>query len=638
MSLRRGGKSGVAVRFLALLVLIGLTLWVRVPLARAVSDAEQAFLSLYFTDEELRVFSATRSLQSISRIAENVTVVTANDIELMNAHTLADVLESVPGVTMNPAWHFAGNAAAETQGPDLRNVTVLLNGVPLNNLSDNIAGLGTVPVQDIAKVEIIKGPASSVWGSAMGGVINIITKAPGTKLVQGTVSLDYGSESTGDYRAAISGTSGRLGYYLSGTILKTDGLVEGFDVDAGHLGARLNFDFTDRTSASFTLFYDDNDRGDGVEEQYDLSWNISNKHLVSQLAVTSAVGGAGRLDLSLWTTRLDDQYFMHQSSDGTELSHNTFQEHRTGASAKYAVGLSSQSLVFGAEYSAGKIDASTTDEGELEQDQWALFANDTIAMGKLTIIPGLRFDDFSYTDSFWSPSLGLTYLLAKDTLFRATVARGFSNPTRLETSGNSAINKYQANPDLTVEKMWSYQMGFESAMLDFLWLKVSAYQHDVEDAIVMKELAPEPDFLWTSDNGGRQRRRGLDLEFMTKPIHNFTFAASACFLKVRDLETGEDLLDVPEQLYDVSLKYDDQKSFRALLKGRSLRMEEPDYNGADLGGFIVDLNLIKKVFSRSGISIEVFLNGHNLLDENQYFSKNYPNPGRWVEGGLRASF
>jgi len=160
----------------------------------------------------------------------------------------------------------------------------------------------------------------------------------------------------------------------------------------------------------------------------------------------------------------------------------------------------------------------------------------------------------------------------------------------------------------------------------------------VEDAIVMKELAPEPDFLWTRDNGGRQRRRGLDLEFMTKPIHNFTFAASACFLKVRDLETGEDLLDVPEQLYDVSLKYDDQKSFRALLKGRSLRMEEPDYNGADLGGFIVDLNLIKKVFSRSGISIEVFLNGHNLLDENQYFSKNYPNPGRWVEGGLRASF
>ena len=63
--------------------------------AAAVSEAEKTFLSMYFTDEELVVVSATRSLKSITRVAENVEVVTKEDIELMNAHTLADVLNGI---------------------------------------------------------------------------------------------------------------------------------------------------------------------------------------------------------------------------------------------------------------------------------------------------------------------------------------------------------------------------------------------------------------------------------------------------------------------------------------------------------------------------------------------------------------
>lgn len=632
----RAGKTGrVFVKSIVILLLIGLAVWVRVPVARAISNAEQAFLSLYFTDDELHVISSTRSLQSIARIAENVSVVTAEDIELMNAHTMVDVLGSVPGVLVNNSAPFVSGATAMIQGPDIRHVTVLLNGVPLNNLSDNVAILGAIPVQDIAKVEIVKGPASSVWGSAMGGVVNIITKGPGARAVQGSVALDYGSENTGDYRAAISGRLGGFGYAFSGTKLRSDGLVEGFDADAEHLSARLDYAIAERTSANFTLFYGDTNRGDGIDKQYDLAWSNRYTHLVSQLAVNSRIGRAGQIDLSLWTTRFDNRYFMSQLSDDLELSRGTFQENRSGASAKYSVSQSGQDLVLGVDYSAGTLDASTIDGADPELKQWAVFANDTIGLGNLTLTPGIRYDDISIADNFLSPSLGITFLLAKDTLLRATVARGFSIPTPGETSGDSEINRYQANPDLTVEKMWSYQAGFESGVLDTFWLKVSAYRHDVEDAIADKLL--ENDW-WTRVNAGRQRRQGLDVELRTKPIHNVTLAGSACFLDVRDLETDKDVIQAPKEIYDVSLKYDDLKSFRALLKGRYLRMDEPEGFNEDFSGIIVDLNLIKKIISRPGMSLEAFIAVHNLLNESQYHYIIYENPERWVEGGLRASF
>ncbi|MDA8423237.1 MAG: hypothetical protein M0Z89_07865, partial [Nitrospiraceae bacterium] len=66
--------------------------------AFAQSDEEKSFLSMYFSKDELNVISTTRSLKSISQVAENVTVVTAAEIKLMNAHTLADVLNTVTGI------------------------------------------------------------------------------------------------------------------------------------------------------------------------------------------------------------------------------------------------------------------------------------------------------------------------------------------------------------------------------------------------------------------------------------------------------------------------------------------------------------------------------------------------------------
>ncbi|HTZ18664.1 MAG TPA: TonB-dependent receptor plug domain-containing protein, partial [Dissulfurispiraceae bacterium] len=165
----RGGKSFVRAVHGVFTVLV---LYMMLPVFAFAeqSEEEKNFLLMYFKEEELQVVSSTRSIKSISRVAENMTVITAQDIERMNAHTLADVLNTVNGVQVQFSSTTPGShASASIQGSDERHVTIFIDGVVQNNLSSNRADMGLIPVQNIEKIEIVKGPASSVWGSALGG-------------------------------------------------------------------------------------------------------------------------------------------------------------------------------------------------------------------------------------------------------------------------------------------------------------------------------------------------------------------------------------------------------------------------------------------------------------------------------------
>ncbi len=632
----RPGFIGFSGRLIGVLTTAILVLLAVAPFAQAISEAEKSFLSLYFSEAELHVISATRSLQSIARVAENIEVVTADDIELMNAHTLADVLNTVNGVKVNFTGRFGAVAIVHVQGSEFSQVTVLLDGVPLSNVSDNMTEVGFFPVTDIERIEIVKGPASSAWGSALGGVINVITKGPGSKPIQGNASLDYGTKRSADYRAAVSGRLGGLGYYLSGTGLRTDGLTDGYDVHTGSLGAKLDYALSERTTVAFNLAYGSGPRGEGNYPEYDLAWDRDTRQTVSKLSLRSAVGSNGHLDLSLWSVAAKEDYFLRLLSDGQEQARSTVEWNRTGAGLSYTRSHGAHDLVVGADYSVGEIETSDLPGLSPDVTQWALYANDTIMLGALSVTPGIRYDDISISDGFVSPSLGATYALSRNTLLRATVARGFSVPSPIDTNaGTSELLGYRGNPDLEVEKIWSYQAGIEANLLDSLWLKVAAFRHDVDDAFVRIDL---DDGFQTDVNQGRQRRQGLEFAIKTVPYRHCTLAASAEFMEAEDRDTHEDVTGVPKQQFNVGLKYDDEQSFRALLSGNYRKEDyDPAYD-ADLGGFIFDLNLTKRFAVTMSTSLEAFFSVHNLFNGDQYYADIYKNPERWVEGGVRFSF
>jgi len=141
----------------------------------AQSEEEMKILRMFCKGKDL-VVSPTRHPKPISRVAENITVVTAREIEEMNAHTVAEVLNRVPGVFVNFNQDFGAASLIYIQGSEERHVLVLLDGVAWNFLADGHAETNSIPVGIIERIEVIKGPASSAWGSSLGGVINIITR------------------------------------------------------------------------------------------------------------------------------------------------------------------------------------------------------------------------------------------------------------------------------------------------------------------------------------------------------------------------------------------------------------------------------------------------------------------------------
>jgi vitamin B12 transporter len=600
--------------------------------ASAQPDDDRNILLMYYKEDELVVESATRSRKSITQTAENVTVITAEDIKLMNARTVAEVMNQVPGVQVFMTGGPGSSAPASIQGSDNRHTAVFVDGVPLNNLSDNVADLGVLPVQNIQKIEVIKGPASSAWGSALGGVINIITKSGSAERPGFMVSASLGERSTEDHRVEASGREDRLGYYLSAGRLRSDGFRARNDFDGDRAFLKLGYDLTRNTSITFSIGYEEFDRGVAELVDYDLFLRDSGSAVRSTAGLKNQVSDTVTLDLSLWHLRQDQDIHNYLLSTGSEFSKDTYEDEGFGTGVKLTWQPIDHTIVLGADLESKKLLSNTIAGGAQSLRKTACYANDTMTFGRLSVIPGIRFDKTDTNGEFTSPSLGLTYKPAEALLLRAYAARGFSLPPFAFTFGDNIF--HISNPDLKMERVWSYQAGAEATLPRNLWLKASAFQHDVSDVIVTEMLSAS---TFRSVNSGRQRRQGMELELRTAPVFHTSLTAGAVFMHARDRDTGETIMNIPQRTYDLGLLYD-HDALKAQVKGHAISWNTDAAVEGKYSAFVFDLHLTKKVPLRGRLSLEVFADVNNLFNDDQYAFSVYRNPGRWVDGGVRLLF
>ncbi|UCC40677.1 MAG: TonB-dependent receptor, partial [Candidatus Aminicenantes bacterium] len=218
-------------------------------------DEEMLILRMYYKEKDL-VVSATRHLKPISQVAENVTVVTAQEIEDMNAHTVAEVLNRLTGFFVSFSQDFGSTSLPRIQGSDEWHVLVLVDGVPWNFLSTGAAETNSIPVGIIERIEVIKGPASSAWGSSLGGVVNIITKSVGdTARPAVSIRASYGERNTQDYRAEASGLAGPAGYYLFAGRQESDGLRSSRYFDNDSFYSKWNLTVSDNVDVGLSIGY-----------------------------------------------------------------------------------------------------------------------------------------------------------------------------------------------------------------------------------------------------------------------------------------------------------------------------------------------------------------------------------------------
>ncbi|MEW6602669.1 MAG: TonB-dependent receptor, partial [Nitrospirota bacterium] len=457
----------------------------------ALQTATAEDLLLFWEEKDLYVETATRHFKPISQAAENMTVVTAKDIEDMNAHTLYEVLNRVTGVVVSPqGGDFASSALVFIQSPvhrtDMsRHVLVLLDGV-VWNLAQANAVLNQIPVAIVDRIEIIKGPASSAWGSSLGGVINVITKKAGdTKRPSGLLSTSYGEGESQDYNAGISGKAGNLGYYLFAGKQRSEGIREDLDrhYDRNGFYAKIGIPLTKDLNLGFSGGYFDDDATDGELLAGDIISNLLIRDIFFAASLNAALSEELKLDISLYSSThkfeqdsralgsgLYDLSPFYVEVPGDPVENRLYEDDSIGGSAKLIWTYGVQSAVLGVDISHTEEDAKvafgpyfqTIGHPEVLEDspvidKYAVYFNDTITIDSLSLTPGIRYDHNTITGDFTSPSIGATFKAGEKTLLRLSAARGFTIPN----TGMSSVGVFYTdpNPDIEAEEVRSYQAG-----------------------------------------------------------------------------------------------------------------------------------------------------------------------------------
>jgi len=619
----------------------------------AQSEEEMEVFRMFYGEKDL-VVSATRHPKSISRVAENITVITAKEIESMNAHTVAEVLNRIPGLFISFTQDFGAASLIHSQGSEPRHVRILLDGISWNFLNSGHAETNSIPVGIIERIEIIKGPASSAWGSSLGGVVNIITRPAGnTERPTGSIRASYGENNTSDYRAQISGRAGSVGYYLFAGRQDSDGLRASRDFNTYQFYSKFKVPITSNIDLGLSFGYSDPDINIGDFPSADISQQGKGRTFFA----TASLDASLTKELSLQVSFHHFKQKLVLMNDGLGLGFigppgelfldTLFGEETTGGAAKLIWTHGHHTAVLGVDVDYGRltqklvagpmlqwmgIPPRTTTRPDL--DKWAIYANDTIVMGKWSITPGVRYDHDSITGSFLSPSLGVTCRLGENSILRASIARGFTIPPLSVSSGGGLF--LDPNPSLDPEEVMSYQLGMETAAFRYFWVKAILFRHELDDVLV-KELfgAGSPTFNDLIINKGKSRRQGLELEAETIPIHNFTFRAGFSYVHLTpSSESGSN--DIYE--YTLGLRYDDQRSFRAELFGHYIWWNHDAAYSASYDDFIWDLNLNKIIHAQEKTTTELFFTAHNLFSGSQYTIGDSKNPRRWVEAGIKVKF
>ncbi len=611
--------------------------------------AQESSLSMFF-DDEMLVETASRHPKPLTEVAENLTVVNAAAIESMNAHTLYEVLARVPGLFVTyDGMDFGSDASLTIHGAsseDLHRILVLLDGVRLNLSSNGNAILNGIPVSIIERLEIIKGPASSSWGSAMGGVINIITKEAWNGY-EGQMYGSYGTADSREVRMELSGKGTDAGCYLFAGNQHSDGLEEDrfFDNTQVYVKGNATLKPGIQLMLSGGIF-----RPEWKNLNFlpaDLMIAAENRNGFFTSALDRSVGSLLSFHLSggIIARNFTKKYDVLSGLIGTPgetLSKQSWREKSYNLNSRLVYSDGIQAFVLGAEYVYNRLESSvdstatavaawgTLPTSELPPDTnrtVGIYMNDTLSWDRFTLTPGIRYDYNSISDDFISPSLGLVYRVTENNRLRITAARGFSTPY-FSLLRDLSRNQSAANPDLKPEEIWSVQAGLETRSIPYLLCKTTFFYHDIDE---IWKYSPDTGHI---ENGDNTRRSGFEIEAESVPYHGLSVAGGFTYT-VDDPDSGSS-----EDFYNTQIKvnYTNPELFSLHLFGTAIKwLKGTTFEEKE--DFIWDLNInrhFSTVSFRSGF--DLFVTVHNLFNGDQYWSSFYPNPERWIEAGLKFRF
>lgn len=405
------------------------------------------------------VVTASGYDQDMKNAPATINVVTKEEISKNGFTDLRDVLKTVEGVDVYGSSARMGTANISIRGMGSKYTLIMIDGIPLNSSTDQNLGPNGFsselssflpPVNNIERIEVIKGPMSTLYGSdALGGVINIITK-DATNESHGSISVDHTFETQtnrGDTTRTSYNFSGplvkdKLSFQLSGSYLhrlnSTD--ADGNTADGANItpsGAK-NYNFngkfvwTPNKDNKYTL-----QLSNGVVDYSDHGYsNLGVKFSRDRYIFASenhTKNGVFYTDLTYQKTKLHDWGHFNN----TAHLYETMENYNTILNTKYVTELGNHKLTVGGKLHKEEVNLDTLRvqgvNGNISGFNKALFAEDTWKINKLSLTYGLRYDMPDYFDSHLSPRGYLVYNADDEWTIKGGISTGYKAPSLVST-------------------------------------------------------------------------------------------------------------------------------------------------------------------------------------------------------------
>ncbi len=589
----------------------------------------------------------------------SATIVTGDQIQNMFLEKPLYIMERIPGVAIQDYSQGAVASAFTMRGLRLGHntgVAIFVDGVPLNESTSHGDGYGDfnmVIPEDIAYIEVIKGPSSALYGQfARAGVVNIITKHRGDF---GLVKLGFGSWDRQRFSLSTGREDGKLNTVFGANVIRQEGKTENSDLLQGSVTGKFTYDFTDYLTGSLALnFYSVDwdhpeyltqeqwDAGDywsakplggGTRDRYGFNTNWT--YDVSNDDFANFILYAYRSNLTRYRdkdTRVDEEFHDRDIYGGS--TSYIWSSTLAGMANNLTLGFDGQVEL------THTINAETpsrirpareivTVDGESTLLTYSLFFQNQLDLTdawKVTL--GGRYDHMSGVlddaligtssdmDDFdiFSPKAAIEFTPLVGYTFFTTYGEGFKLPR--------GFDKFMY-PDLKEETYVQYELGVRLAPLPTLDATLTGFILDTEDEIVVDDAAG------TKVNTGETRRKGIELSLDYAPLEDLQLFGTLSYIKGEYLSyindgidySGTDIELVPDWIFSFGAEWRPPQGFFAGFDTRYVGEGAKDKYEAGYTG----IRRTTIDYLVTDVQLGYQYNNYSLtLDVTNVFDKRYP--------------
>ncbi|WP_020394751.1 TonB-dependent receptor domain-containing protein [Thiolinea disciformis] len=581
---------------------------------------------------EIRVvITAGRKAEPETQTIIPVTVFTRAQIERSQVNSLPELLAQVPSLNVQTKGGFGKQSSIFLRGTNSNHVLVLVDGVRAGSATLGLTSFEYIPLDQVERIEVVRGPRSSLYGSeAIGGVIQIFTrKGSTTKKLTPKASIGAGSSST--YKANVGFSAGSvedswfnvnvaterskgidvLGsypLYPSGTGYEKD--RDGYRMNSITLNAGKRFAKDIETEFHVLKTQGDSDYDGSFENETDFKQQVVSGKIsapVHQRVKLSAQVGESRD----WQKQYKDAVY-------TSL----FETKRDNASLQADIRLGEKgSLSLGLDRLEDQV-ASNSTYAKTNRTTTGVFTAYQQQFGANSVDASLRRDDNEQYGGQTTGGLAFAHDFGNGLRATASYATAFKAPTF-----NDLYYPYDGNPNLKPEKGRNVELGLSQKLDSWDW-GAQVFQNRISDLIEWQQVSPDDPYTWKPMNVAAARIRGVELS-TSKKLGQWRVSANAT-LQQPDVTKGSNankqLLYRPERLLNLNLdrRLGNQWEVGSTLHAESQRFTDPA-NVTTVAGFgTVDLRARYQINRDWVLSTKL----GNILDKDYESSKGYHQQGR----------